>query len=188
MNQDNGSEWGAHAGTSNDLGLGMQDEDFADILNPEIFGDFGHFNALDSDNRIERHSPFGNSLSLPTNADDELSRTLQYFDAHSRPDEVGGGPDGFMRAPASREYPAVDPSIAYNGHEIPQANNVQSDFMRGALPTPNSSEMYGRHGAEFLYQQGTQRGVAPHQRMAPTLATDPVRTTCKLADFVLYRC
>ena len=165
----------AQAGDPNAMGLDMSnmaEDEFADLLNPEYLNnaDFSNLSTFDTTTSHVTQHPFGDSL-VQSSGQDGFGQPPQFYSQDSRPQTSGPSPVQPYPPHAVGSFGAFPP-----GQYIqPGPGNGYDHAMRGALPTPNSSELYGKQGLEYFHQQ--QMRMQQQQRMQQayrTASTDMV--------------
>ncbi|KAL9058450.1 MAG: hypothetical protein Q9162_001745 [Coniocarpon cinnabarinum] len=154
MNQQNDPSW-AQAGDPNAMGLDMNDladDEFSSFLNPEFIGpDFANLDDFD-DSNAPTQPPFGASLVQP-NGQNDFGQSAQLYATHSRPTTSGVSGTSHDFGPS---HLAQVPQYAHGGFLPQNPIDGLDNAMPGALPTPNSSEMYAKN-YEFFQQQQEAR-------------------------------
>lgn len=146
------------------MGLDVQDEDLSEFLN---FNEFSTYNALESGDTAATQ-PFGDDLALPGDIGNEVDDALPYFDEHSRSITAAQTSQAFEASPPRQDHRAIATSSHYGPRDFQRAtNDVFNNPMRGSLPTPNSSEMYGKSAEQFYRHQQQLAQQTKHRQHVP---------------------
>ena len=172
MNHHGHSPW-AQTDAQNVMGLEMQDEDLSEFLN---FNEFTNYDSLDN-GHTTGSQPFGSGLALPSSIDDDIS--LRYFDP--QPEHVADARDlhAIKQSPLRQDHGGMLRASQY--HSVDRLNET----LRASLPTPNSSEIYGKPAQDF-YQQH-QEQLARHPPNHATLQSVPGTNTDMVSVYGVSR-
>ena len=159
MNQHPDQPWAYP--TSATMGLDMHnitEEDFADFLNPEFLGpDFNSLGGFDVTSDDVTQQPFGEGLVQSSGQQglDISARTHVYG---SRPGT--SAPHG-LQQPFDISHPGSIGHLPHGQFIHPSHGEAFDNAMRGAPPTPNSSELYAENYGLFQQQQQLNRSQQP---------------------------
>ena len=179
MNTQHDPPW-AQAADPSAMGLDIHnlvDDDFADILNSDLFStDLTDFNGLESTASTAQH-PFGNALVQLSGHDGTKQPSGVLADVSEPIVTTTGSQEPAKTSVDPHEVFARNQYVHHGFVDLPQADHRLENGMLRTLPTPNSSEVYGKsleyNSYPHMEPQQEQQGV---QQRWPWSHTDVVST------------